>query len=29
MVETLLGGVHTGGKGGRTPGEKILVGIGI
>ena len=29
MDETLLGGVRPGGKGGRTPGEKILVGVGI
>ena len=29
MDETLLGGVRPGGKGGRTPGEKILVGVAI
>lgn len=29
MDETLLGGVRPGGKGGRTPGEKIVVGVGI
>jgi len=29
MDETLLGGVRPGGKGGRAPGEKILVGVGI
>lgn len=29
MDETLLGGVRPGGKGGRTPGEEILVGVGI
>lgn len=29
MDETLLGGVRPGGKGGRTPGEKILVGVSI
>ena len=29
MDETMIGGVRPEGKGGRTPGEKILVGIGI
>ena len=29
MDETLLGGVRPGGKGGRTPGEKTLVGVAI
>jgi hypothetical protein len=27
--ETLVGGKHAGDKGGRTPGEKVLVGIAV